>query len=99
MQWQRGMLLAVFAGAVLLGVTSSQADNLPAQKEGTYVSIFDGKTLKGWKKTAFGGLWKEGEDNPAANFHMNAVGVLNKPQYSANRPWSPRSGPQMPRST
>ncbi len=30
------------------------------------------------KKSAFGGLWKEGGDNPAANFQVNAASVLSK---------------------
>jgi hypothetical protein len=57
MQWQRGLLAAVFIGALLLGVTSGQAENAPAQtdKGDGYVSIFDGKSLKGWHISAQSG--------------------------------------------
>jgi hypothetical protein len=55
MQWQQGMLAAVFAGVVLLGTTSSQAEDPLVQKDGDYVSIFDGKTLKGWHVSAMTG--------------------------------------------
>jgi hypothetical protein len=57
MQWQRGLLAAVFFGALLLGVTTGQADNAPAQKDkgDGYVSLFDGKSLKGWHISAQSG--------------------------------------------
>jgi Domain of Unknown Function (DUF1080) len=81
MQWQRVLLAAVFAGTVLLGTTSSQANN-PLQKE--YVSIFDGKSLKGWHVSAKSGHSKKSENKTGGLWQVKDGAIVGSQDIPGN---------------
>ena len=74
--------LTLQLAALLFFVATSRA----ADKEEGFVSLFDGKTMKGWKINENPGSWKvidgalvcKGDDKPFVNFHLK-VDVLTKP--------------------
>src|SRR5580692_7771117 len=85
MRWQRSLLAAALLTATVLCGTASNADNPQGEKDKDgYVSLFDGKTLKGWHPSAESGHSKASKNKSGGRWEVQDGYILGSQDIPGN---------------